>query len=88
MEIFILLHSDAYERSNGEIIACSLFRENLTDRMNKIAIRKNEEILKFAHLHEAPQPRLFIYDEADDSWAKWNGKNRLERIFIEEFEMI
>ncbi len=88
MELFILLHSDVYEKSNGEIIACSLFRENLTDRMNKIAIHENEEILKFAYMHETPPPRLFVYNETEDNWTKWNGKNWIERICIEKFEMI
>lgn len=88
MEAFILLHSDVYEKSNGEIIACSLFRENLIDRMNHIAARENEEILKYAYLHETAAPRLFIYNETEDNWAKWNGRNWTERLSIEKFEMI
>lgn len=88
MEVFILLHSDVYETSDGKIIACSLFRENLTEKMNKIACDTNEQIRKFAGLYDTAHPRLYIYNEQDGYWAKWNGRNWTEKLCIERFDMI
>ncbi|MGX5690967.1 hypothetical protein [Arcticibacter tournemirensis] len=88
MELFILLHSDIYEASDGKIIACSLFRENLTDRMNKIANAENQKILEFASLNETASPRLYVYNEIEDSWVKRNGRSWTERLSIERFDMI
>ena len=87
MEVFILLHSDVYETSNGRIIACSLFRENLIEKMNNVASAENEKIQSYAYQREPANGRLFMYNAEDDSWVKWNGKNWTERLSIERFDM-
>lgn len=88
MEVFILLHSDAYESSDGQIIACSLFRENLLDRMNRLAASENHKILELAHHRDARISRFYVYNQEEDSWAKWNGRKWIEKLSIERYDMI
>ncbi|WP_374164891.1 hypothetical protein [Arcticibacter sp. MXS-1] len=88
MDLFILLHTDAYEASDGKIIACSLFRENLTDRMNHLANEANNKVFDTAHLPETNSSHFFVYDEKEDSWIKWNGRRWTEKLSIRKFNMI
>lgn len=88
MEIFILLHAEVYEKADGKIIACSLFRENLIDKMNRMAKEANDEVMKYAGLYDTPRSRLYIYNETKECWARWNGKNWIEKLCIERFDMI
>ncbi len=88
MEVFILLHSDAYESSDGQIIACSLFRENLIERMNNMAASENHKILELAHHRDARVTRFYVYDEQDNSWVKWNGRKWMEKLSIQSFDMM
>ncbi|PWG78111.1 hypothetical protein [Pararcticibacter amylolyticus] len=88
MEIFILLHSDAYESSDGKILACSLFRENLIDRMNSIAEAENQKILEFAHSGQPGQAKFYVYNAIEDYWAKWNGRKWTQKLCIERYDMI
>lgn len=87
MEVFILLHTDAYESSDGKIIACSLFRENLIEEMNRHALLENHKILELAHHREGAHTRFYVYNETEDNWVKWNGRKWTERLSIESFDM-
>lgn len=87
MEVFILLHSDAYEAGDGKIIACSLFRENLTERMNCLAVKENQKIMELVHHREIAHNRFYVYNDQEDNWAKWNGRKCIEKLSIECFEM-
>jgi len=88
MEIFILLHSNVYETADGKVIGCSLFRENLTDKMNRLAESENQNILFSSAAQQSPTGHLYIYNKKEDNWAKWNGRHWIERLSIERYEMV